>query len=54
MDLATFYQQIFAMVQHHKYSIAEIENLYPFERDIYFELLLSHLKEQQNENEGFA
>jgi len=32
------------MVQHHKYSIAEIENLYPFERDIYFEMLLDHMK----------
>ena len=35
---------IFGMVQHHKYSIAEIENLYPFERDIYFEMLLDHVK----------
>jgi len=49
MNLATFYQQIFSMVQHHKYSISEIENLYPYERDIYFELLISFLQEQQNE-----
>ena len=39
-----YYKIIFGMVQHHKYSIAEIENLYPFERDIYFEMLLDHMK----------
>lgn len=34
------------MAQHHKYSIEEVENLYPFERDIYFEMLVEHVKEQ--------
>ena len=48
MTLANYYQQIFAMAQHHKYSIIEIENLYPFERDIYFDLLLHFLEEQKD------
>lgn len=33
------------MAQHHKYSIKEIEDLYPFERDIYFEMLVEHVEE---------
>ena len=33
------------MVQHHKYSITEIENLIPFERDIYTDMLVTYLKE---------
>jgi len=33
------------LVQHHKYSVADIENLYPFERDIFIEMLLQYLKE---------
>jgi hypothetical protein len=33
------------MIQHHKYSITEIENLMPFERDIYIQMLVDHLKE---------
>jgi hypothetical protein len=37
---------IFAMAQHHKYSIAEIENMMPYERDIYFALIVNHIKEQ--------
>tara|TARA_B100001564_G_C20225898_1_gene483825 strand:+ start:120 stop:251 length:132 start_codon:yes stop_codon:yes gene_type:complete len=42
---------IFGMVQHHKYSIAEIENLYPFERDIYFDMLIEHVKQVNEEKE---
>jgi hypothetical protein len=33
------------MVQHHKYSITEIENMIPFERDIYVEMLTNYLQE---------
>jgi len=39
------------MVQHHKYNIDDIENLYPFERDIYFEMLLDHVKKQNEEQQ---
>jgi hypothetical protein len=33
------------LAQHHKYSISEIENLMPFERDIYVEMLIEYLKQ---------
>lgn len=39
------------MAQHHKYSIEEIENLIPFERDIYVEMLLQYLKEERERRE---
>ena len=35
------------MAQHHKYSISEIEDLMPYERDIYVDLLLTYLNEQK-------
>jgi len=35
------------MAQHHKYSIAEIENWVVFERDIYVDMLISYLKDQE-------
>jgi len=35
------------MVQHHKYSLTELENLYPFERDLYVDMLKEYLKEEQ-------
>jgi hypothetical protein len=37
---------IFAMAQHHNYSIYEIENMMPYERDLYFGLLLNYIEEQ--------
>ena len=35
------------MAQHHKYSITEIENLIPYERDLYFEMLLEYIQSQK-------
>ena len=39
---------IFSMAQHHKYSISEIEGLIPYERDLYFQTLVDHIKEQND------
>lgn len=47
INLSAYYQIIFALAQHHKYSITEIENLLPYERDLYFDMLLDHLKSQK-------
>jgi len=33
-------------MQFHKYSITEIENMIPFERDIYVALLQNHIEEE--------
>lgn len=38
------YQTNFALLQHHKYSLTELENLIPFERDIYLSMLVVHLE----------
>ncbi len=35
------------MVQHHKYSIADLENLIPYERDLYVDMLLDFLNKQK-------
>ena len=36
----------FAMMQHHKYSLTELDNMIPFEREIYVELLMQWIKEE--------
>jgi len=46
-SLANMYQLNFALMQHHKYSLTEIENMIPFERDIYVTLLKNFLEEQE-------
>jgi hypothetical protein len=50
-NLTIYYQKIFAMAQHHKYSIDEIESMMPYERDVYFELLREFLAKQQAEQQ---
>jgi hypothetical protein len=43
---------IFALAQHHKYSITEVENLIPYERDIYVDMLMGYLEDQKREIES--
>tara|TARA_B100000287_G_scaffold84326_1_gene77007 strand:+ start:279 stop:428 length:150 start_codon:yes stop_codon:yes gene_type:complete len=37
----------FALIQYHKYSLTEIENMIPWERDIYVALLKAHIEEEK-------
>lgn len=46
--LSKYYSTVFSLAQHHKYSISEIENLIPFERDIYVQMLVDYLKEVED------
>ena len=34
------------MMQHHKYSLTELENMMPWEREIYVGLLEKHIREE--------
>ena len=34
------------MKQHHKWSLTEIENMLPWERDIYLDKLVTFIKEE--------
>ena len=47
MDLESYFKLNFALMQHHKYSLTEIENMMPWERDIYVGLL-NQLIEDEN------
>ena len=33
-------------MQHHKYSLSELEEMIPWEREIYVEMLMQHIKEE--------
>ena len=39
------------MMQHHKYSLTELENMIPWEREIYIGLLMQFLKEEEERME---
>ena len=49
-NLYVYYQKIFGMDQHHNYSIAEVENMMPYERDLYFDLIVDFIKKQEEQN----
>ena len=34
-------------MQHHNYSLIELENMLPWEREIYIGLLMNYLKEEK-------
>jgi len=34
------------MVQHHRWSLTEIENMLPWERDVYVDKLVQHIKDE--------
>ncbi len=36
------------MIQHHKWSLSDIENLVPFERQVYVMLLQQWIKEEND------
>ena len=38
----------FSMKQHHKWSVTEIENMLPWERDIYIEKVIQFVKEEND------
>ena len=45
-DLASYYKLNFALMQHHKYSLTELENMIPWEREIYVTLLQQFIEEE--------
>lgn len=50
INLGEYYKQVFALAQHHKYSISDIEALIPYERDIYFGMLIDWIEQQKEKN----
>jgi hypothetical protein len=40
------YKINFALVQHHKYSLAELNEMIPWEREVYVTMLVEHIKEE--------
>ena len=39
------------MMQHHKYSLTELDGMLPWEREIYVSLLSEHIKEENRKAE---
>ena len=46
-SLAGWYKLNFELMQHHKYTLVDLESLIPFERDLYVSMLLQWLEEER-------
>jgi len=46
-SLFGYYQSNFQLMQEHKYSLTELEDMIPWEREIYVKLLVQHLEEER-------
>ena len=46
ISLESYFKLNFALMQHHKYSLTEIENMMPWERDIYVGLLNQWIEDE--------
>jgi hypothetical protein len=51
-DLASYYKTNFALMQHHKYSLTELEDMIPWEREIYITLLQNYIEEENLKNQA--
>lgn len=48
-SVVNFYKTNFALMQHHKYSLSDLENMIPWERYVYIDLLTDFLKKQEQD-----
>lgn len=49
-NLGNYYQLNFAMAEHHHWSIADIEGMFPYERELYVELIRDFHEQQAKES----
>jgi len=45
-DLESYFRINFALMQHHKYSLTELENMIPWEKEIYRAFLQQYIEEE--------
>ena len=49
--LESYYKTTFQLMQHHKYSLTELENMLPWEKEVYITLLSQYIEEQNLKNQ---
>jgi hypothetical protein len=45
-SLESYFYTNFSLMQHHKYSLTELENMLPWEREVYISLLQQYIEEE--------
>ena len=42
----------FALMQYHQYKLSDLEEMIPFEREVYVDMLVKFLEEEKQKNKG--
>jgi len=50
-DLESYFRINFSLMQHHKYSLTELENMIPWEKEIYLTFLQQYIEEENLKNQ---
>ena len=45
-SLEAYYRINFSLMQHHKYSLTELDNMIPWEREVYLTFLKQYIEEE--------
>lgn len=45
-NLKNYFETNFALMQHHKYSLLDIEQMMPWEKSVYVTMLVNFIKEE--------
>lgn len=48
-SLSNYFEENFALLQHHKWSLSDIENLIPWERETYIKFLTNYIEKKNLE-----
>lgn len=46
-NLVNHFKTNFALIHHHKYNLSDIENMIPWERFVYIDLLKQYIKQEE-------
>lgn len=47
-SLMNHFRTNFSLMQHHKYNLSDIENMMPWEKFVYIDMLKQHIKQQED------
>jgi hypothetical protein len=50
-SLESYYRTTFQLIQHHKWSLTEINDMIPWEKEVYITLLSQYIEEQNLKNQ---
>jgi hypothetical protein len=45
-NLKNIFETNFALMQHHKYSLSDLENMMPWEKSVYVNMLTQYIEEE--------